>query len=68
MKNRKSNIFFLGLVSFLNDMSSEMIMPILPMFISALGGTGLTVGLVGGIRDSISSILKVFAGFWSDKL
>jgi len=61
------NIFLLGIVSFLNDLSSEMIMPILPMFITALGGTGLIVGLIGGLRDSISSILKVFAGYWSDR-
>jgi len=44
-----------------------MIMPILPMFVTALGGAGLTVGLVGGVRDSISSILKVFCGYWSDR-
>jgi len=61
------NIFLLGLVSFLNDLSSEMIMPILPMFITALGGAGLIVGLIGGLRDSISSILKVLCGYWSDK-
>ncbi|MCD6093059.1 MAG: MFS transporter [Candidatus Aenigmarchaeota archaeon] len=63
----KVNILLLGIVSFLNDLSSEMIMPILPMFITALGGAGLVVGLIGGLRDSISSILKVFAGYWSDK-
>ena len=62
-----TNILLLGLVSFLNDLSSEMIMPILPMFISALGGGGLVVGLVGGLRDSIASILKVVCGYWSDK-
>ena len=72
MKNRylkgiSANIFLLGIVSFLNDLSSEMIMPILPMFVTALGGAGLTVGLVGGFRDSISSILKVFCGYWSDR-
>ncbi|MHC1605033.1 MAG: MFS transporter [Candidatus Methanofastidiosia archaeon] len=61
------NILLLGIVSFLNDMSSEMIMPILPMFITSLGGTGVAVGLIGGLRDSISSILKVFSGYWSDK-
>jgi len=61
------NILLLGIVSFLNDTGSEMIMPILPMFITALGGAGLVVGLVGGLRDSISSILKVFSGYWSDK-
>jgi len=60
------NILLLGIVSFLNDLSSEMIMPILPMFVKALGGT-LAVGLVGGLRDSISSIMKVFCGYWADK-
>ncbi len=61
------NVLLLGIVSFINDLSSEMIMPILPMFITALGGTGLAVGIIGGIRDSIASILKVFCGYWSDK-
>ena len=72
MKNRfikgiSTNVLLLGIVSFLNDFSSEMIIPILPMFITALGGAGLVVGLIGGLRDSISSILKVFCGYWSDK-
>jgi len=67
LKGISANVLLLGIVSFLNDISSEMIMPILPMFIKALGGTGLIVGLIGGLRDSISSILKVFAGYWSDK-
>ena len=67
IKGISANVLLLGIVSFLNDFSSEMIMPILPMFITALGGAGLVVGLVGGLRDSISSILKVFCGYWSDK-
>ena len=67
LKGISANVFLLGIVSFLNDLSSEMIMPILPMFVTALGGAGLTVGLVGGFRDSISSILKVFCGYWSDR-
>ena len=67
LKGISANILLLGIVSFLNDLSSEMIMPILPMFITALGGAGLIVGLIGGLRDSISSILKVFTGYWSDK-
>jgi MFS family permease len=61
------NIILLGIVSFLNDASSEMIIPILPLFIASLGGTGLIIGLIGGIRDSISSLLKVICGYWSDK-
>jgi len=62
-----ANVLLLGIVSFINDLSSEMIMPILPMFITALGGAGLAVGLIGGLGDSISSILKVLCGYWSDK-
>jgi MFS family permease len=61
------NVILLSIVSFLNDLSSEMIMPILPMFLESLGATGLIVGLTGGLRDSISSILKVLCGYWSDK-
>ena len=67
LKSISANILLLGIVSFLNDLSSEMIMPILPMFITALGGTGLVIGLIGGLRDSISSILKVLCGYRSDK-
>jgi len=61
------NVIILSIVSFLNDLSSEMIMPILPMFLESLGATGKIVGLVGGIRDGISGLLKVLCGYWSDK-
>jgi len=62
------NIILLGIVSFLNDVGSEMIMPILPLFVIALGGTGIIVGVIGGLRDSITSIIQVFSGYWSDKI
>ncbi len=61
------NVILLSVVSFFNDVSSEMIMPILPLFIKSLGGTGIIIGLIGGLRDSIASILKVFSGYFSDK-
>jgi len=62
-----ANILLLGLVSFLTDTSSEMVLPILPFFIAALGGTELAIGLIGGLGDSVASFLKVFSGYWSDK-
>jgi len=62
------NIILLGIVSFLTDTSSEIIMPILPLYITVLGGAGFALGLIGGLGDSVSSILKVFSGYWSDKL
>ncbi len=61
------NVFLLGLVSLLTDLSSEMVMPILPMYITALGGTAFAVGLTGGLGDSVASALKVFSGYWSDR-
>jgi MFS family permease len=61
------NVILLSVVSFLNDLSSEMIMPILPMFLQSLGASGQIIGLVGGLQDSLSSILKVMCGYWSDK-
>lgn len=57
----------LGLTSLLTDFGSEMIMPILLLFIVSLGGAGIAVGLIAGIGDSLSSLLKVFSGYWSDK-
>lgn len=61
------NVVVLGIVSFLNDLSSEMIMPILPMLITSLGGGGIAVGTIGGLRESIASLLKVICGWWSDR-
>jgi MFS family permease len=58
-----ANVVLLGVVSFLNDLSSEMILPILPMFIESLGGGKLAVGILGGIRDSLSSLLNVVSGY-----
>ncbi|MGC9443912.1 MAG: MFS transporter [Candidatus Methanospirareceae archaeon] len=63
-----TNVLLLGIVSFLNDVSSEMIHPILPLFVIAVGGTGLIVGLIGGLQESIASIFEVFSGYWSDRL
>ncbi len=64
----RKNIILLGFVSLLNDVSSEIIQPILPLFIASIGGGSLAIGLIGGISDGLPSILKVFAGYWSDRL
>lgn len=67
LKGISSSIILLGVVSFITDTSSDMMWPILPMFITAIGGTGLAVGLIGGLGESVASVLKVFSGYWSDK-
>lgn len=62
-----ANILLLGAVSLLTDLSSEMMVSVLPMYITSLGGSALAVGLTGGLGDSIASLLKVFSGYWSDR-
>jgi len=64
----KHNIILLGLVSFFNDISSKMIEPILPMFLTVVGANPQIIGIIGGLRDSISSLLKILAGYWSDRI
>ena len=61
------NVVFLGIVSFWNDLSSEMIFPFLPIFLkNYLGASSLFIGLIEGVADSTASILKIFSGRWSD--
>jgi MFS family permease len=64
----RSNVILLGAVSFINDASSKIILPILPLFIAQLGGGGLAVGLTAGLGDSAASLAKLFAGYWSDRM
>jgi MFS family permease len=63
------NIIILGITSFLTDVSSEMIYPILPVFlVTTLGASPAILGLIEGIAESVASLLKVFSGYWSDKI
>jgi len=62
------NVVFLGIVSFINDLASKMILPVLPLYIKELGGAGLAIGLISGFGESIASFLKVLSGYWSDKI
>lgn len=59
----------LGVVSFLNDASSDMVYPLIPIFLTKTLGASLPmVGLIEGIAESTASLLKVFSGWLSDKL
>src|SRR3954454_5128834 len=70
MSNKlRPQVILLGLVSLLNDSASEMIFPILPVFLTVtLGATPFDVGMIEGLADAIASVLKYFAGTWSDRL
>jgi MFS family permease len=63
------NVFFAGLVSFFMDVSSEMIYPLVPLFLaSVLGANKSLIGLIEGVAESVASLLKVFSGWSSDRL
>jgi MFS family permease len=62
------NVLAAGLVSFFTDISSEMIVPVLPIFLTAVLGTPVAaVGLIEGVAESTASIMRVFAGSISDR-
>jgi MFS family permease len=62
------NVVVISLVSLLNDASSEIIYPLLPVFLSiALGASPAVIGLIEGGAESVSSFLKLFAGYFSDR-
>jgi len=62
------NIIILGITSLLTDISSEMVYPILPIYlVNRLGASPAILGLIEGIAESLASLLKVFSGYFSDK-
>jgi len=64
-----ANVFFLGLVSMLTDISSELIFTLVPLFLTnVLGAKTAIVGLVGGISDSADALFRIFSGWMSDKI
>jgi len=63
------NVFFLGVVSLLTDVSSEMIFTLVPLFLcNVLGAATTVVGLVGGVSESSDALLRIFSGWFSDRV
>lgn len=63
------NVFFLGLVSFFTDVSSEMIFTLVPLFLTNVLNVSTTlVGVVGGISDSTDALSRLISGRISDKI
>lgn len=63
------NVFMLGSVSLLTDISREMIFPLLPLYLTSVLGAGTAfVGLVEGVAESTSSVLNLVAGWLSDRI
>ncbi len=62
------NVKVLAFVSFLTDVSSELVYPLLPIFLSTvLGVSAAGLGVIEGLAESASSLLRLPAGWWSDR-
>ncbi|MEN3002087.1 MAG: MFS transporter [Armatimonadota bacterium] len=60
-------VLALGAVSLLNDISSEMIYPLLPLFLAQLGASVAFIGLIEGIAETTASLLKLVSGWLADR-
>ncbi|MSM41109.1 MAG: MFS transporter [Geobacter sp.] len=62
------NVLVLGVVSFLTDVSSEMIYPLLPLFLTTVLGAGPAfLGIIEGVAESTAAFLKLFSGVVTDR-
>ncbi|MEY4629901.1 MAG: hypothetical protein RIQ81_21 [Pseudomonadota bacterium] len=69
MNRIPSIVVALGVISMLTDMSSEMIYPLLPAFLTqVLGASPAALGLIEGVAESTSSLVKVISGSIADRM
>jgi MFS family permease len=68
LKGIRKNVLVFGFVSLLNDISAHIAMPLLPIYLTTvLGADKSIIGLIEGIAESTSSLLKAASGWVSDK-
>lgn len=61
------SVITLGFVSFFTDAATEMLYPIIPVFVSLLGSGAIAIGIIEGVAETTASILKLYGGIISDK-
>jgi MFS family permease len=62
------NVIVLGIVSLFTDSASEMIYPLVPIFVASLGSGAVILGVIEGVAETTAAMLKLFSGIISDKL
>lgn len=66
--NIPRNVMMLGAVSLLTDAATEMIFPLIPIFVTVLGAGALMLGIIEGAAETTSAMLKLISGIMSDRL
>lgn len=67
-KHITRTVFIISLVSLFNDFSSEMLYPIMPLYLAQIGYGGLFIGILEGIAELIAGLTKIYTGSLSDKM
>ncbi|MEK6768694.1 MAG: MFS transporter [Gemmatimonadota bacterium] len=60
-------VYWFGATSLANDLSSEMIYPLLPAFVGTLGGGALALGVLDGLADAVAAAFKLLSGYLADR-
>ena len=61
-------VWLLGFVSLFTDAATEVIYPLLPVYLSqVLGASALSLGVIEGVAEGVNSLLKIVSGWWSDR-
>src|SRR5665811_1215641 len=61
-------VIILGFVSLFTDMATEMIYPLVPVFVAALGSGAVLLGVIEGVAETTASMIKLVSGIISDKI
>ena len=66
-KNIPFTVIMLGVVSLFTDAASEMIYPLIPVYVAALGSGAVILGIIEGVAETTAAMLKLISGIISDK-
>lgn len=62
------NVWILSLVSLFNDASSEMLTPVMPLYLKSIGFSIVLIGVLEGVAEAVAGLSKGYFGHWSDKI
>jgi MFS family permease len=68
MRGSKKEVKILGIASLLNDLGSDMIFPVWPLFVRSLGASMSVLGFLDGLGDALVSISQAISGYFSDRI
>ena len=66
MRYLTRNIWILSLVSLFTDMASEMLYPIMPVYLKSIGFSVVLIGVLEGLAETTAGLSKGYFGNWSD--